>query len=147
MLKVSCQGNLRKTLGFGDAGTDVGMLQEALGLRSTGVYGEGTAKAIAEWQARYGLPTTGYFGPMSRDTFARSARVQPRIVTVAARRTGVDFGAGAGGSGIIAVGPVRFRPPRDPTRLNPHFLICTTSYDVVSNICQALYLGGGSPRE
>jgi peptidoglycan hydrolase-like protein with peptidoglycan-binding domain len=80
------------------------MLQEALGLRSTGVYGEGTATAIAEWQARYGLPTTGYFGPMSRETFARFAAVKPRTVTVAARRTGANFGGG-GGSGIIAVWP------------------------------------------
>ena len=72
-----------RDMGLGDAGTDVGMLQEAFGLPSTGVYDQRTSKKVARWQEANGLPRSGYFGAASRETFARSAQVQARQSTSA----------------------------------------------------------------
>lgn len=63
-------------LKLGSTGNDVSLLQEVLveegylvmpeGV-SLGYFGSITKEALSEWQASYGLPSTGYFGPMSRE--------------------------------------------------------------------------------
>ena len=73
-----------RDLGVGDAGTDVGMLQEAFGLPATGVFDKVTAREIARWQGARGLPKSGYFGAASRERFANDAaaglfRREPRV--------------------------------------------------------------------
>ena len=79
-----------RDMGLGDAGTDVGMLQEAFGLPATGVYDKNTSRKIAQWQAANSLPRSGYFGAASREVFARSAQMQMRRVVV----TSETYGAG-----------------------------------------------------
>ena len=93
-----------RDMGLGDAGTDVGMLQEAFGLPATGVYDKNTSRKIAQWQAANNLPRSGYFGAASREVFARSAQMQMRRVVV----TSETYGTGA------ATHPVD-RPRRAPT--------------------------------
>lgn len=93
-----------RDMGLGDAGTDVGMLQEAFGLPATGVYDKNTSRKIAQWQAANNLPRSGYFGAASREVFARSAQMQMRRVVV----TSETYGTGA------ATHPVE-RPRRAPT--------------------------------
>ena len=78
-----------RDMGLGDAGTDVGMLQEAFGLPATGVYDKNTSRKIAQWQAANNLPRSGYFGAASREVFARSAQMQMRRVVVTSETYGV----------------------------------------------------------
>src|SRR5579871_1558512 len=62
-----------RDLKLGDTGSDVSALQVFLigkGLLTvpnpTGYFGAKTAAALANWQGSLGLPSTGYFGPLSR---------------------------------------------------------------------------------
>jgi hypothetical protein len=56
-----------KTLKIGSYSSEVKELQSGLGVKATGYYGPATAKAVKIWQAKNNLPTTGYFGAMSRN--------------------------------------------------------------------------------
>ncbi len=69
-----------RSLGLGARGEDVRKLQERLkemGLlqdnEPTGYFGLNTKVAVIEWQDRVGLPSTGYFGEMSRAKMNESA--------------------------------------------------------------------------
>ena len=61
-------------LGYGDEGPEVARLQEVLlagrhlaGPQSvTGFFGRETKEGLQAWQARRGIPATGFFGPRSR---------------------------------------------------------------------------------
>jgi peptidoglycan hydrolase-like protein with peptidoglycan-binding domain len=98
-------------MGLGDAGTDVGMLQEAFGLPATGVYDKNTSRKIAQWQAANSLPRSGYFGAASREVFARSAQMQMRRVVVTSETYG------AGGRTRVRWHPVEaWRRPRTSAR-------------------------------
>lgn len=69
------QYTFKENLFVGIRNDDVRFLQDALkwlGLMSqeqvsTGYFGEITLNAVKLFQLRYGLPTTGYFGPLSQD--------------------------------------------------------------------------------
>ena len=99
-----------RDMGLGDAGTDVGMLQEAFGLPATGVYDKNTSRKIAQWQAANSLPRSGYFGAASREVFARSAQMQMRRVVVTSETYG------AGGPDARALTPRGSRAPSTNVR-------------------------------
>jgi peptidoglycan hydrolase-like protein with peptidoglycan-binding domain len=66
-----------KDLKLGARGDGVKELQKALIAGGhltgevTGYFGPMTKKALAQWQAKNGLPATGFFGPMSRNRFGK----------------------------------------------------------------------------
>lgn len=76
--------NFTRDLTIGSTGADVVALQDILisgnylvmpaGV-SKGYFGSITASAVAKWQAAAKLPSTGYFGPMSRAAIAGSVVV------------------------------------------------------------------------
>jgi len=47
---------------------EVQQLQSALGIKADGIYGQGTAAKVKEWQQLQGLPADGAFGPKSYQT-------------------------------------------------------------------------------
>jgi hypothetical protein len=68
---------LTRNLSIGDSGADVFSLQTYLILNGflhistpTGYFGNLTAGAVQGWQLAEGLPSTGYFGPLSRAELA-----------------------------------------------------------------------------
>lgn len=70
-------GAFPRNLTVGDYGGDVFSLQALLIAQDslkvaapTGYFGPLTAAAVANWQASVGLPSTGYFGMLSRDELA-----------------------------------------------------------------------------
>lgn len=64
----------KKDLSFGMTDKDVMMLQEILkyeklfpmNVESTGYFGSITFEAVKKWQAKYGIPSTGYVGQITR---------------------------------------------------------------------------------
>ncbi|MEN9921226.1 MAG: trimeric autotransporter adhesin [Candidatus Parcubacteria bacterium] len=73
---VSADAAYTRDLTVGSTGADVSELQAflnakvAAGLPTTGYFGTLTKAAVVKWQASVGLPATGYFGKMSRDKIA-----------------------------------------------------------------------------
>lgn len=51
------------TVRLGDRGNSVKLVQEKLGLSADGIFGNGTDKAVREWQAANGLVADGIVGP------------------------------------------------------------------------------------
>lgn len=83
----SSQGYFRN-LTIGSAGSDVASLQAFLisnGFLNvsgpTGVFGSLTAAAVAAWQASIGLPSSGYFGALSRAAIAGDAPAKHTVAT------------------------------------------------------------------
>jgi peptidoglycan hydrolase-like protein with peptidoglycan-binding domain len=78
---VSADAAFTRDLTLGSTGTDVSELQTVLeqggyltmpaGV-AKGYFGQLTKSAVAKWQAAVGLPSTGYFGPMSRAKLAET---------------------------------------------------------------------------
>lgn len=52
-----------KTLKLGSKGLDVKMLQQKLGVKVDGIFGQQTLKAVKEFQAKHGLKVDGIVGP------------------------------------------------------------------------------------
>ncbi|MEY4440644.1 MAG: trimeric autotransporter adhesin [Candidatus Parcubacteria bacterium] len=73
---VSADAAYTRDLTVGSTGADVSELQAflnakvAAGLPTTGYFGTLTKAAVMKWQASVGLPSTGYFGSMSRAKIA-----------------------------------------------------------------------------
>ena len=49
----------------GSRGPEVKQIQELVGSDADGIFGRGTAKAVADWQAENGLPADGIVGPQT----------------------------------------------------------------------------------
>ncbi|GAQ82587.1 hypothetical protein KFL_001160210 [Klebsormidium nitens] len=105
----------------GDYGADVEALQRAMHTfghmpkdsQITGYFGKATFVAVREWQRAQGLPGTGYWGPMSQETFAdvvqRHAAAQEALVTRAPPTHGLVRRVG---QTVTAVVPVKL--PQSP---------------------------------
>lgn len=64
--QVSAACTFTRDLSVGSSGEDVRCLQQYLGVAATGTFTESTRASVALWQGTNGLPSTGFFGPMSR---------------------------------------------------------------------------------
>jgi hypothetical protein len=63
--KTTSTPSLKETLRVGSKGEAVETLQQLLGIKVDGVYGQGTATKVKEWQAKNGLKADGAFGAKS----------------------------------------------------------------------------------
>jgi peptidoglycan hydrolase-like protein with peptidoglycan-binding domain len=90
-------------LTVGSSGTSVVVLQQALVAQghlvmpagvAMGYFGSLTRAAVMKWQAANGVPSTGYFGPLSRAKFNASAGAGGTV-------PGTPVGSGGTGGGVI----------------------------------------------
>jgi len=58
--------SVNRNLTIGSTGDDVKELQTKLSINPTGYFGSLTKKAVIKWQVQNNLPSTGYFGKVSR---------------------------------------------------------------------------------
>ncbi|MEK7148241.1 MAG: peptidoglycan-binding domain-containing protein, partial [Patescibacteria group bacterium] len=79
---VTTSASITSDLTIGSTGAQVSALQSALVAQghlvmpagvAMGYFGSLTKAAVMKWQAANGVPTTGYFGPLSRAKFNASA--------------------------------------------------------------------------
>ncbi len=84
---TSC--HIESNLGVGSRGEEVHCLQNYLiteGLltsSATGYYGDMTKAAVVEWQRKQNIPTTGYFGPLSRGSWKSGGTAMNSHTTLA----------------------------------------------------------------
>lgn len=98
---------LSRDLGLGDTGADVSYLQEAiLGMRPNGVYDKATVANVKRWQGKMRLPTTGYFGPLSRKAAAGASSAQQALTTTGQVRVVVGAGSTAATQARTTSGPI-----------------------------------------
>ena len=98
---------LSRDLGLGDTGADVSYLQEAiLGMRPNGVYDKSTVANVKRWQGKMRLPTTGYFGPLSRKAAAGASSAQQALTTTGQVRVVVGAGSTAATQARTTSGPI-----------------------------------------
>lgn len=115
-----------RNLTIGDTGSDVSALQGFLISNHflhvalpTGYFGQLTEIAVAAWQKSVDLPSTGFFGPLSRGNLNAALQNQVGGTSGATGTTGVNSagsittggGSNNGGGGIIP-------PPPPPPNIN-----------------------------
>ena len=93
---------LERDLGLGDTGPDVSYMQEVvLGMKPSGVYCKDTVANVKRWQGKNRLPTTGYFGPLSRKAAANAVKGAPGSANTSQTRVVVAGPAAPAASGGV----------------------------------------------
>lgn len=105
-------GEITKNLTVGSKGDEVNTLQQFLIdegylkiTAPTGYFGKATKAAVAAWQKDAGLPSTGYFGALSRAEFAKnSTPVTPVVTPTSTPSTSTPVGISTpGAEGTLSV--------------------------------------------